>query len=289
LYTKALNNMLGRHTAFSNASLPVSAKGVAPASSRGASRGTKQQTKHTLSPACSPWMGAQSPALCGAQIQHPSNTQTSARQYSTISAMATSEKMTVAITGATGLVGSRLASKLASQGHTVRALTRNPGSARSKLPFPGVEVYGPADWARAIQGATGAVNLAGEPIATRWTQEIKDQVKASRVRTTKTIVDYIAGTPEEQRPNVLVSSSAVGYYGTSQNASFSEDSQPGSDYLAEVCQEWEAAAKEAEGKTRTVILRIGIVLASDGGALGKMLPVFQIFAGGPLGSGRQWM
>eukprot|EP00983_Pelagomonas_calceolata_P123742 1161040-Pelagomonas_calceolata.AAC.3 len=91
--------MLGRLTGFSNASQAATAKGVAPASSRGAVRGTKQHSKQSLSPACSPWMGAQSPALCGAQIQGPTNTHTSARQFSTISAMATSEKMTVAITG----------------------------------------------------------------------------------------------------------------------------------------------------------------------------------------------
>jgi len=197
--------------------------------------------------------------------------------------------MTVAITGATGLVGSKLASRLAAQGHKVRVLTRDVNAAKSKLPYPGLEFFPQSKWADAVKGATGVVNLAGEPIATRWTPEHKAQIKASRVRTTQAVVDAIRSAPEGQRPKVLVSASAVGFYGNSQTASFVEDSPAGSDYLAEICKEWEAAAKGAEGVARTVVLRIGIVLAPEGGALGKMLPVFQIFAGGPLGSGRQWM
>ncbi|PNW83260.1 hypothetical protein CHLRE_05g233305v5 [Chlamydomonas reinhardtii] len=200
------------------------------------------------------------------------------------------EKLTIAVTGATGLVGSRLVAKLAAAGHKVRVLTRNTGAARSKLSYPGLEFFGPADWAKGVEGAYGVVNLAGEPIATRWTDDLKKAIKASRVGATTSVVNAIKAAPADKRPKVLVSASAVGYYGISQTATYSEDSPSGSDYLAEVCRAWEAAALEAQSVgVRVVIARIGIVLAPEGGALGKMLPVFQIFAGGPLGSGKQWM
>ncbi|GAX78715.1 hypothetical protein CEUSTIGMA_g6153.t1 [Chlamydomonas eustigma] len=203
---------------------------------------------------------------------------------------ASSEKMSVAITGATGFVGSRLTAKLASQGHKVKVLTRDVSKAKSKLPYPGVEVFGPADWSKAIAGATGVVNLAGEPIATRWTPELKSQIMTSRIGTTRKLVDALNALPEGSRPRVFVSSSAIGYYGVSQTASFNEDSTPiTSDYLSQVCVQWEAAASAAPKDVRTVILRTGIVLAREGGALAKMLPIFQIFAGGPLGTGKQWM
>lgn len=197
--------------------------------------------------------------------------------------------MIVAVTGATGLVGSRLSAKLASFGYNVRVLTRNVNNAKSKLPYAGLEFYGPSGWGDAISGADGVVNLAGEPIATRWTPQMKAEIKGSRVRVTKSIADLIAKLPEDKRPKVLVSSSAVGFYGISQTATFSEESPPGTDYLAEICRDWEAAARSVPDGVRVVILRTGIVLAREGGALGRMLPVFQLFAGGPLGSGKQWV
>ncbi|GLC74878.1 hypothetical protein PLESTF_001567200 [Pleodorina starrii] len=201
-----------------------------------------------------------------------------------------SEKMTVAITGATGLVGSRLVAKLAAAGHKVRVLTRNPASARSKLSYPGLEFYGPSEWRRGVEGASGVVNLAGEPIATRWTEDLKKSIKSSRVGATTAVVDAIKAAPADKRPGVLISASAVGFYGISSTATYTEDSPSGNDYLAEVCRAWEAAAQSASSVgARVAILRFGIVLAPEGGALGKMLPVFQIFAGGPLGSGKQWM
>lgn len=192
----------------------------------------------------------------------------------------------MAVTGATGLVGTRLVQALKAEGYTVKVLTRNPAKARSALPYAGLEFFGPAQWASAIRGAYAVVNLAGEPIATRWTPELKAEIKRSRVGVTTSVVDAINALPEGDRPKVLVSSSAVGYYGSSDSATFNEASASGSDYLAEVCREWEATAGRAQ--TRTVILRTGIVLAREGGALAKMVPVFSLFAGGPLGSGRQW-
>lgn len=195
--------------------------------------------------------------------------------------------MTVAITGATGLVGSRLVAKLSSQGHTVRILTRNVSSARSKLPYGRLEFFAPEEWASAFDGTTGVVNLAGEPIATRWSASHKAEIKRSRIATTQTVAEAINALPAERRPGVLVSTSAVGYYGVSDNETFSENSSSGSDFLSEVCREWEAVADSAK-VDRKVIVRFGIVLAKEGGALAKMLPVFNVFAGGPLGSGRQW-
>ncbi|GMH35280.1 hypothetical protein BSKO_03148 [Bryopsis sp. KO-2023] len=198
------------------------------------------------------------------------------------------ESLTVAVTGATGLIGARLVAKLASLNHKVVVLTRDVGRAKSKLPYPGISVHGPNSWESAICGCDAVVNLAGEPIATRWSPAIKDEIKTSRVKTTRRIAAAINACPEDSRPKILVNSSAVGFYGSSLTASLNESSPSGTDYLAEICREWEAAAKEAKD-TRVVLLRTGIVLAPEGGALGRMLPVFQIFAGGPLGTGQQWV
>ncbi|GJP59926.1 hypothetical protein CLOP_g15977, partial [Closterium sp. NIES-67] len=113
---------------------------------------------------------------------------------------------------------------------------------------------------------------------------------SSRVDTTSKIVDAINSLPKDKRPSVLVSTSAVGFYGTSETATFDETSPSGNDFLAEVCRKWEAEAqKVSPDSTRLAIIRFGVVLDKGGGALGKMLPVFQLFAGGPLGTGQQWM
>ena len=122
-----------------------------------------------------------------------------------------------------------------------------------------------------------------------WTPEIKRSILTSRVGATQRVVDALRGCAPEERPSVLVSASAVGFYGTSNTARFDESSANGSDYLAAVCRDWEAAAAAATPLgTRIVVLRMGIVLDRGGGALASMAPVFQIFAGGPLGDGRQW-
>lgn len=193
---------------------------------------------------------------------------------------------TVAVTGATGLIGSRLVEILVQQGYSVRVLTRNPAAAKSKLNIEGLQYASPTQWKAAIAGSTAVINLAGEPIATRWSAELKAEIKRSRVQVTKRVVDAINSLPEGDRPEVLINASAVGFYGTSESATFNESSSSGNDYLAEVCREWEDAALKAS--CRVVILRTGIVLAREGGALAKMVPVFSMFAGGPLGSGKQW-
>ncbi|XHX77965.1 MAG: TIGR01777 family oxidoreductase [Stenomitos frigidus ULC029] len=203
--------------------------------------------------------------------------------------------MKVAVTGATGFVGSRLIERLQADGHTVVALTRNSDRALHMFPaaaFPHVETVAYTstelgDWQQALSGCDGVVNLAGEPIAeSRWTPERKQMILNSRKLGTQTLVAAIAQS--KPKPSVLVNASAIGYYGTSETATFDETSAPGADFLAQVCQEWEAAAQTVEqADVRLVILRIGIVLG-DGGAMAKMLPPFKLFAGGPIGSGNQW-
>lgn len=196
--------------------------------------------------------------------------------------------MVIAVTGATGLVGSRLVSRLSAQGHTVRILTRNVDKARSQLPYARLQFYNiQRQLSDALKGATGVVNLAGEPIATRWSASLKREIKNSRVITTAKLAEAINALPEAERPEVICSASAVGYYGNSQSQTFNESSTSGRDYLAEVCRDWENAAKQSKTK-RVVIVRTGIVLAKEGGAMAKMLPIFNIFAGGPLGTGQQW-
>ena len=181
----------------------------------------------------------------------------------------------------------RLVRRLAARGIRVRVLTRDPVSSANKLAgIPKLTFYGKKDWAKAIDGAMGGVvNLAGEPIATRWSPTLKAEIRRSRLDATRAVADAILNAKE--RPPVLVSSSAVGFYGTSETASFSESSPSGGDFLAKLCVEWEAEAARAagKGKTRVVTIRTGIVLAKEGGALAKMLRVFSLFAGGPLGSG----
>jgi uncharacterized protein (TIGR01777 family) len=205
--------------------------------------------------------------------------------------------MKVAVTGGTGFIGSRLVERLHQEGHSVVVLTRDVERARSVFPasaYPSVELVGytpfqSGDWQGAIASCDGVVNLAGEPIADgRWTDRRKQDILNSRKIGTQKVVEAIAqATP---KPTVLVSASAIGYYGTSETATFDETSAPGQDFLAEVCQAWEAAAEAVQATgTRLVILRTGIVLGLEGGALAKMLTPFRLFAGGPLGSGRQWV
>jgi hypothetical protein len=203
--------------------------------------------------------------------------------------------MKVAITGATGFVGSRLVERLSSDGHQVLVLTRNKNKAEKVFPksaFPNVEIvaYTPTQsgaWQDAIAGCDGVVNLTGEPIGEgRWTPQRKQEILNSRKLGTQKVVEAIAKA--NPKPSVLVNTSAIGYYGTSETAVFDEFSPAGSDFLAQVCQEWEAEAQKVkESGTRLVILRFGIVLGM-GGAIAKMMTPFKLFAGGPIGSGRQW-
>lgn len=206
-----------------------------------------------------------------------------------------SKLMKVAITGATGFVGSRLVERLSATGHQVLVFSRNSDKAQRVFPksaYPQLEIVSytptqPGSWQDAIAGCDGVVNLAGAALADeRWTPERKQEIINSRVKLTENIVSAIVNA--NPKPTVLVNASAVGYYGTSETATFDETSPSGEDFLAEVCQRWEAAAnKVKDSETRLVIIRIGIVMGM-GGALEKMLTPFKLFAGGPLGDGNQW-
>jgi uncharacterized protein len=202
--------------------------------------------------------------------------------------------MKIAITGATGFVGSRLVEKLHAKGQQIVVFSRNIERAKKVFPtsaFPKVEIvsYDPkksGNWQQKIAGCDAVVNLAGEAIAERWSAEHKKAILESRQLGTQKIVEAIKQA--EPKSSVLVNASAIGYYGTSETTTFDETSAPGDDFLAQVCQAWEAEAnKVKDAGVRLVILRVGIVL-DNGGALAKMIPPFKLFAGGSIGSGRQW-
>jgi uncharacterized protein (TIGR01777 family) len=198
--------------------------------------------------------------------------------------------MRIVITGATGFVGRRLVEQLRSRGHALGAWVRSPATAARTL-GPDVTLIdasgGRSAMQAAIAEADAIVNLAGEPvIGRRWTEPQKQALRASRVDVTDHIVDAIAAAP---RPRVLVSASAVGYYGDTGAREVDEASPPGTDFLAELSVAWEAAALRAERQqTRVCVVRIGLVLGRDGGVLGSMLPVFRLGLGGPIGSGSQY-
>jgi uncharacterized protein len=203
--------------------------------------------------------------------------------------------MKIAITGATGLVGTRLVAKLTENQHQIVILTRNSAKAQKIFPannFTNVEIvqYMPQEsgrWQDNISGCDAVINLAGEPISERWTPQHKKAILESRQIGTRKLVEAFARA--NVKPQVLISGSAIGYYGTSETETFDETSSSGNDFLAEVCQKWEAEAMAVqEYGVRLVIVRIGIVLANGGGALSKMLTPFQVGAGGPIGTGRQW-
>ncbi len=193
--------------------------------------------------------------------------------------------MNVLVSGAGGLIGSALVTSLKSDGHTVRRLVRGPAEGDDVSWDPSA---GTID-ADALQGADGVVHLAGESIAERrWSDAQKARIRDSRIRGTSLLAESLAKLPTP--PQVLVSSSAIGYYGDRGEEELTEDSPPGDDFLAEVCVEWEAATAPAEQVgVRVVHIRTGIVLAPGGGALERQVRMFKLGLGGRLGSGRQYV
>jgi uncharacterized protein (TIGR01777 family) len=198
--------------------------------------------------------------------------------------------MNIVIAGGSGFLGRPLAAALAGDGHTIVVLTRGTGAQRGHTRSRSV-AWTPngaiGSWAAEIDGAGAVVNLAGESIAaTRWTAEQKQRILDSRLEATRSLVAAIRSAAAP--PSVFVSGSAVGYYGPLGDEVATEETPAGSDFLARVCQQWEAEAMRAADRTRVVCVRTGIVLEKDGGALPQMLPPFRLGAGGRVGSGRQY-
>ena len=203
-------------------------------------------------------------------------------------AMDPSPKIVVA--GGSGMLGRRLAAALAGRGWEVVVLTRSPagGSQAPGIRRVGWDGRGLGGWASEIDGARAVANLAGENVGGgRWTAARKRQLAASRLEPTRALVEAVGRARE--RPAVLLQASAVGYYGARGETMLDEQAAPGRGFLPELCRSWEAASAEVEALgVRRVLLRTGIVLAREGGALRKMLPIFRAGLGGPLGNGRQW-
>jgi uncharacterized protein len=196
--------------------------------------------------------------------------------------------MKIVIAGGSGFLGRPLTARLLAEGHEVVILTR---TATSELPARAVAWSpgsGAGGWASEIDGAHAVINLAGESIAgRRWSAAHKQQILDSRIRATRSLAGAIAGA--SRPPSVFASGSAVGYYGPLGDELAVETTPAGSDFLAQVCQQWEAEAhRAASPRTRVVCIRTGLVLERDGGALPQMLPPFAFGVGGPVGSGRQY-
>ena len=199
--------------------------------------------------------------------------------------------MRLLATGCTGFIGRELVPTLEAAGHQLILLTRNPERARqlsATAQLVQADTCQPGPWQDLVGTVDGVINLAGESIAEkRWTKTQKQLLINSRLQTTANLAAAVAQT--NQPPKLFLSGSAIGYYGSSESKHFVESSPCGHDFLALLCRDWEAAARPAAEHCRLVVLRIGIVLGAGGGALGKMLPVFRLGFGGPIGSGNQWM
>ncbi len=187
----------------------------------------------------------------------------------------------IAVTGASGLIGSALVGYLKSQGHTVQRLVRRAAVSSEEITWD--PIAGTVDM-EALAGVDAVIHLAGAGVSDkRWTKKYKSEILNSRLLGTTTIAKAVAIV----KPQVFISASAIGWYGESGNRAVIESDRVGDDFLAAVCHEWEAAADLA-GDVRTVKLRTGLVLDPTGGALGKMLPLFRFGLGGKLSNGKQW-
>ena len=195
--------------------------------------------------------------------------------------------MRILVTGASGLVGRRLVPVLVKAGHAVVATSRDPEAQRlpkGVLPM----AWDGRDRLQVPGDVDAIVHLLGEPIVgTRWTAQRKQAIRDTRIDSSRRIAEFVARRPQAKRPQVVVSASAVGYYGDNPGGTLTEASPSGDDFLSGVCRDWEAAV--AAAPTRSVSLRFGHVLAKEGGYLGTLLPFARVGLGGPLGGGKQPM
>jgi len=196
------------------------------------------------------------------------------------------------LAGATGFIGQKLTSRLLDSQISVVVLTRNPASGRTtkhaRLSYGQWDGKNQGDWTKHIDGAEAVVNLSGQSVASRWWSKTrKQELYSSRIDSTNALVEAIGASTV--KPSVFLNASAVGYYGHVEQGAVTEDHPPGNDFLGRLCADWESAALSARAfGVRVVLLRTGIVLGSEGGALQRMIFPFELFAGGPLGSGDQW-
>lgn len=207
--------------------------------------------------------------------------------------------MRVVVTGATGFVGEPIVRALQARGDAVVVLSRDAARAAAQLGAVDAvtaELETPGPWQEALAGADAVIHLAGEPLAARrWDARVKQVIHDSRVEGTRVLVEGIAALPAARRPKVLVAASGADYYGFAEGPSGFDDDEvterdpPGDHFLGRVCRNWEAEARRAEDAgVRVVCMRTGLVLG-PGGALARMKGPFRFFAGGPIGSGKQWM
>ncbi len=203
--------------------------------------------------------------------------------------------MRVIITGGTGLIGRELVRNLQSHGHGAVVLSRHPEGREvpGNVDMVKWDAESPEGWVDEVEKSDAIVNLAGENIAgsgllpDRWTERKKRRILNSRLKAGKAVTEAVKAA--DNRPEVVVQASAVGYYGTSEDKVFTEDSPPGEDFLADVAVEWEGVTAPVEELgIRRLVIRTGIVLSSKGGVLPRLTLPHRFFLGGPLGSGRQW-
>ena len=207
--------------------------------------------------------------------------------------------MKLLLTGCTGFIGRELIPLLIKEGHSLTVISRqSKGKLKAIANDQSINVIqmNPAkssSWDKeeiqdSLKNCEGIINLAGEPIAEkRWTNDHCQEITNSRIETTKNLIKNLRNL--KKPPKVLINASAIGFYGSHPQTEFNEEDTQGDDFLANLCKEWESIAKNKPRATRLLIVRIGIVLAKDGGALGKMLPIFRAGLGGPIGDGKQWM
>jgi len=207
--------------------------------------------------------------------------------------------MRLLLLGCTGFIGTELVPTLLKKGHEIIIVSRKPINKLkldldiNKFKFLKINLSIKQNWKNEnliniLRDVDGIINLVGEPIAEKkWSITQKKEIENSRINTTSFLMKTLKDL--KINPKVIINGSAIGFYGTSLSEEFTENSSGGNDFLANLCKQWEAVAADKPFFSRLVIFRIGIVLESDGGALGKMLPVFKLGLGGPIGDGMQWM